>query len=167
MTIVAGILVGLAGMIGFALTLVGLSGVWLTVLAIVVHEWLVPGTYSMWTILAAVALGFLGEVAEFVAGSVGAAKAGGTKRAAVGALVGGLVGGVLGTPIFPIVGTVVGAVVGAGAGAAMMHKTREDADWRQTWKVGQGAAIGRLVATAIKAFFALVVAVLAVVAAFA
>ncbi|MBL0920638.1 MAG: DUF456 domain-containing protein [Phycisphaerales bacterium] len=158
----AGILVALFGLFGVALTLLGFSGVWLTILVALLMDWWRPDPqYGLWTIIAAVGLGVLGEVVEFAAGAVGAGSAGGSKRAAAGAMAGGLLGAILGTPLIPIpiVGTIVGAVVGAGLGAALLERTKETRTWGDSLRVGQGAAIGRLIATVVKTTLAAIVAV--------
>ncbi len=160
MDYVAGILVALFGLFGVVLTLLGFSGVWLTIVVALLVEWWRAGQqFELWTILGVIGLGVLGEVAEFVAGAVGAGKAGGSKRAAVGAIVGGLVGALVGTPIMPIIGTIAGAALGAGIGAAILERTKDQRTWGDVWRVGQGAAIGRLVATVIKTTLAFVAAV--------
>lgn len=168
MTIAWGIAVCIAGLIGVVATLLGFSGVWLLILVALVAEWATPDQmFSLWTIGWAVALGALGELIEFIAGSIGATKAGGTKRAAAGAMVGGLAGAILGTPVFPIIGTILGAAIGAGVGAAVMDRTKSERTWREVYAVGQGAAVGRLIATIVKTALALAAAVLLGVAAFA
>lgn len=166
MTYLFGGIVVIAGVIGMVVTLVGLPGIWLPVVAALVVQWQHPETYDWWTIGAAVGVGVLAEVFEFVAGALGAAKAGGTKRSAAGALVGALVGAILGTPLFPVVGTVIGAVVGAGIGAALMDKTKVDRDWRSALRVGQGAAVGRMVATVVKSAAGLAMTAILAVGAF-
>lgn len=166
MGILAGIAVVLSGVVGFALTLLGFSGVWLAIVVALLVEWRRPDSFSMWTIGVAIGLALLGEVAEFVASALGASKAGGTKRAAGGAILGGFVGAIVGTPIAPIVGTILGAAVGAGVGAALMHQTREGVHWKESMRVAQGAAVGRLVATVIKAALAAAVAIMLSIAAF-
>lgn len=162
MDIFAGILVALFGLVGVLVTLLGFSGVWLTILVALLIDWWRPESqFGGWTIGIALGLAVLGEVAEFAAGSVGASKAGGSKRAAAGAMVGGLIGAIAGTPLIPIpiVGTIVGAVVGAGLGATIMERTKESRTWGDSLRVGQGAAIGRAVATVIKTSLAAIVAV--------
>ncbi len=162
MDILAGILLALFGLVGVALTLLGFSGVWLTILVALLVEWWRPdGQFGTWTIVIAVFLGVLGEAIEFGASAVGAGKAGGSKRAGVGAMVGGLLGAIAGTPLIPIpvLGTLVGAVVGAGLGAMVMERTKPERTWGHSLRVGQGAAIGRLVATVVKTTLAAAVAV--------
>ena len=162
MDILAGILLALFGLIGVALTLLGFSGVWLTILVALLLEWWRPGgQFETWTIIVALLLGVFGEAVEFAASAVGASKAGGSKRAAAGAMVGGLLGAIAGTPLIPIpvLGTLVRAVVGAALGAAIMERTKETRTWGDSLRVGQGAAIGRLIATIVKTTLAAVDAV--------
>lgn len=146
----AAIAIGLAGLLAIALTLLGISGAWLALAAALVIEWQMPEVYSWGTLAAAGAIALLGEVVEFASGSIGAAKAGGTKRAALGALFGGIIGGILATPLLPIVGTILGAAAGAGLGAALADRTLPERAWKSSAKVAGGAAIGRLVATILK-----------------
>ncbi len=146
----AAILMGVAGLTGVFVTLLGLSGAWLVLAAALVIQWQWPDAYSWWTLAAAAALALLAEIIEFASGSIGAAKAGGTKRAALGALFGGILGGILATPLLPIVGTILGAAAGAGLGAALADRTRTDRKWKDSARVAGGAAVGRLIATIVK-----------------
>jgi len=152
---------------GVALTLMTLPGVWLIVAAAIgVNLWQ-DGTFNWWTIVACGVLGVIGEVLEFAAGAAGAAKAGGTRRGAIGGIVGSLVGAVAGSMVllFPI-GTILGAVVGAGVGAALMERTHKHQTWETSAKVGTGAAVGRFAATIIKTVITAAIGVTLTVAAF-
>jgi len=99
---------------GWMLTLVGLPGNWLMVGTTAVYAWLVPAQSRAaigWKVVAAMlVLAVLGEVVELLAGALGAARAGGSRRGAalalVGSLAGALVGAVVGLPI-PLVGSLV------------------------------------------------------------
>jgi uncharacterized protein YqgC (DUF456 family) len=161
------LLVG-ATVVGWALTLVGLPGNWLMVLAAAGYVWLGPTSGVMqitWiTIAALAALAAGGEVAEFVASMWGARRAGGSRRAAVFALVGSLVGavggGIVGVPI-PIVGppiaAVIGGALGALVGAGMAESSRGERAGK-SWQVGQAAFWGRLVGTGIKTLVSTIMA---------
>src|SRR5215207_6164037 len=87
------LIVMLAGMF---LNIVGLPGIWLMIGAAGVFAWLTRTQQyiSMTSLIVLVVLGLLAEVVEFIAGSAGAKKAGGSKRAAMGAIIGALVGGI-------------------------------------------------------------------------
>jgi uncharacterized protein YqgC (DUF456 family) len=162
----AAISLALAACVGFVLTLLTLPGLWLPLLVALGFQWFEPTMFSWWTIGAAVVMGVLAEALEFAAGAAGAAKAGGTKRSAAGAILGTVVGAVLGSMVllFPV-GTILGAVLGAGAGAVLLDKTRQERTWAESTKVGAGAAAARGIALFIKASFSAVIAVLLIVAA--
>jgi uncharacterized protein len=175
MVIAAGILVTLVAIVGVALTLLTLPGIWVAVAAAVLAQWWhmerYDGTlmYSWWVIGVVIGLAVLGEVVEMFASAAGAAGAGGTKRGAIGSVVGGLVGAILGTVLLPIpiVGTLVGATVGAGLGAVIAERHGGRKTWVESGKIGAGAAAGRLAATLAKASIAACVAVVLGVASFA
>ncbi len=146
------------GLVFIALTLLGLPGIWLTLLVAVVWEVATPrtGLFGAWSLGIAGVLTLLAEAVEFGAGAVGAKAGGGGKRAAWGAVIGGILGGILGTFILPIpiVGTIVGAAVGSGAGAMIGHMDESESRGALV-KVGGAAAAGRLVAIVAKAVIGL------------
>lgn len=160
MPILAGVLLSLTTIVGTAFVVLGLPGIWLMVLAALGVEWWRPELLSWSAIITAAALSVLAEVAEFLAGAVGAQKAGGSKRAALGAIAGGMLGAIFGTVLIPIpiVGTVLGASIGAGAAAAGLELTLRDKTVGDAGRVGTGAFIGRLLATIIKTIFAVATA---------
>ncbi len=157
--------IALFSAIGIGLTLLGLPGIWLT-LAVAGGAWLLrPDMFSWWTFGACVALGLLAELLEFVMSAAGAAKAGGSKRAALASIIGGVIGGIVGAPfLFPI-GTILGAAIGAGLGAGVFEATKPGRTLEQSYAVGQGAAVGRLVATVAKSTINVVIALILVLAA--
>lgn len=156
----------LAAVLGFVLTLLTLPGLWLPVLVALGFQWFEATMFSWWTIGAAVLLGVAAEALEFVATAAGAAKAGGTKRSAAGAILGTIAGALVGSALllFPI-GTILGAVVGAGAGAVLLDKTRDQRTWTESTKVGAGAAAARGIALVIKASFTALIAMVLIIAA--
>src|SRR5262245_11222807 len=109
---------------GMFLNILGLPGIWLMIGAVGVFAWLTRrdqfvGTTSL---IVMVVLGLLAEAVEFLAGSAGAKKAGGSKRAAMGAIIGALIGGIFLSVIpIPIISTIVGACLGAFIGAAIVE----------------------------------------------
>ena len=142
----------------------GLPGTWVQVAAAGVFAWSTGFTTIGWpTLVLVVALAAAGEVIEFVLGGRYARKYGGSRRAAWGAIIGGLVGALLGTPV-PIVGNVVGAFVGAFFGAAALEMTHSP-ELRAAVRVGWGAFVGRLVATAVKSAIAVAIGAVALVSA--
>ena len=158
---------------GWGLTLVGLPGNWLMLLAASGYAYWGPqqGILQLsWTAVAAIgACCVVGEIAEQVAGMWGARRAGGSRRAAVfsliGSLAGAIGGGILGLPI-PVLGTavaaVVGGAVGALVGAALAEKTLGESH-SQSLRVGHAAFWGRLLGVGIKTFLATVIATVIVV----
>jgi uncharacterized protein YqgC (DUF456 family) len=170
MTILAGIIVILASLAGIALTLVMMPGIWLTIGVALLCQWLLSGEENLfaWTTLgAAVAMGAAGELFEVIASALGAARAGGTRRGAVGSIIGAVAGAVVGSMVlfFPI-GTIVGGAVGAGLGALVAERHGGRRTWAESARVGGGAAAGRLVATLFKAVMAVAVGVVLSVAVF-
>ncbi len=157
-----------ATVVGWALTLVGLPGNWLMVLAAAGYVWLGPASGVMqitWlTVAGLAALAAAGEGAEFVAGMWGARRAGGSRRAAVFALIGSLVGavggGIVGVPI-PVVGPPIAAVIGGALGALVGAGLAESSRGEQagkSWQVGQAAFWGRLIGTGIKTLVSTIMA---------
>ncbi|MDX2116533.1 MAG: DUF456 domain-containing protein [Planctomycetota bacterium] len=165
MSTLAAVMLGCFSALGVALTLLGLPGIWLMVLAALGVEAWRPELLSWTAIGTAAGLALAAEVAEFLAGAVGARKAGGSRRAALAAVAGGIVGGLVGTVAIPIpvVGTVLGAALGSGLAAAVGELTLEGKTLRDVRAVGVGAFIGRLLATVIKTMFAVATAAVLVV----
>ncbi len=159
---------------GWCLTLVGLPGNWLIVVATVAYAWLVPGEWRTaigWPMLVVLGcLAVVGELFEFAASAVGTAQAGGSKRSAVlaliGSVAGGLLGAVVGLPI-PLVGTVIAAVLFAAGGAmagALAGEAWKGRSFDEGIEVGKAAFWGRLLGTFGKIFVGSVMVAIVVVA---
>ncbi len=103
-----------------------------------------------WRLLAVLAgLALLGELIEFVGGTVWGGKQGATKAGVVAAFAGGLLGAVLGNGLLPVAGAVLGSFVGAFGGAVLGEY------WRRrrlepSLRVGGHAFLGRLLAMVVK-----------------
>lgn len=173
MSLVVAITVCLTSLCGIALTLLTLPGIWIAILVAGLAQWWSIAQrgelmFSWWTLGACAAIGIAAEVAELLASAAGAAKAGGTRRGAIGSVIGGVVGAIGGSFFLPPLGTILGAAVGAGAGALLLELEHSGGrkTWKESSKIGAGAAAGRLVATIIKASLATVIAVILSVAAF-
>ena len=147
-------------LIGWVLTVLGMPGNWLMCLASAVHAYLMPedsvASFGWGVVVAMVVLALLGELIEFGASAIGAARGGGSKRAAVlamfGSLAGGIVGIFIGLPI-PLIGPVVAALLFAAVGAllgAMLGETWKGRQLGQSWHVGKAAFWGRLLGTLAK-----------------
>jgi uncharacterized protein YqgC (DUF456 family) len=159
--------------IAWGATLLGIPGNWLIALATGVYVLLIPADSPFvigWTAVAAlVLLAAMGEVVEFVAGALGVAREGGSKRGAAlalaGSIVGGIVGLFVGLPI-PVLGPVLAALLFASLGAlagAVAGERWRGRTWTDSWSIGKAAFRGRLVGTLAKAAVGLVmIAVVAV-----
>jgi len=162
----AGFIIIFASLVGIALTVLTLPGIWFAILVAVCCELWRGDLYSYYTLGAAVGVGIVAELLEFVASAAGASKAGGTRRGAIGALIGAFVGAILGTPVFPVLGTILGGTVGAGAGALIAERHSGRKTWKESARIGKGAAIGRFSATIIKLVLAVVIALILCIGAF-
>jgi len=161
------ILLLLIAALGVAITVVGLPGLWLLVGAAALYAWWTGSDayIGWWSIFALIALGLVAEVVEFIAGSAGAGKAGGSKRAMVGAIVGALVGGILLSIPLPLIGAIIGACLGAFAGASLVELAIRR-DIAHSMRVGTGAAYGRFWGIVTKLAFGLLMWVLLAIVAF-
>ncbi|HYC99957.1 MAG TPA: DUF456 domain-containing protein [Phycisphaerales bacterium] len=149
----AGGTVAASVVLGWCLALLTLPGVWVMLAAAALVNWLwTPGIYSWWTLSVCAGVALVGELLEVVASGVGAKKFGGSGWGATGAVVGSLLGALLGTLVIPIpvIGTIIGSVLGASGGALMTERWVKGRSWEESNKAAAGAAVGRLVATAIK-----------------
>ena len=145
--------------IGFwLLNLLTIPGNWLVLIGTALFVWLYPypeesGGLGWWVIGGMFALALLGEIIEFAAGAVGAAKQGASRRAMVmaivGTVIGSLVGAGAGIPI-PVVGPIIGALGGGALGAfagAWIGETWKGKTAQETFNVSKGAMIGRILGT--------------------
>ncbi len=105
-----------------------------------------------------VALATVAEVIEFSLGARFARKYGGGRRAAWGAILGGIIGAIIGVPVL-IIGSLLGAFLGSFVGAALAEYTSRR-ELPGSLRVGWGAFLGRLAATAVKSGLGVAVAAL-------
>lgn len=159
----------LFSIIGIGLTLISLPGIWVSIaVALAMTIWR-TGLIDWWVVGVAVGLGVLAEVIELLASAFGAKKTGGTRPGAWGALIGAILGALTGTVFIPvpIVGTIAGGVIGAGLLAMIAEVGVSQRTWKDSAKVGAGAAAGRVVALVVKGGIAAVIGILLSTAAFA
>ncbi len=144
---------------GLFANLLGLPGLWLMVGSVGVFAWLTryQQFVSNITLVVLVLIALTAEVVEFIAGSAGAKKAGGSRSAMIGAVVGGLLGGFFLTFVpIPIISTIVGVCLGAFIGAAVVEMVNQK-DVGHSVRVGLGAAQGRFYGIVLKLIFGLVI----------
>lgn len=157
-------LLALSQLAGLLLVPFGLPGTWVQVLGVAGYGFATDFRTVGWTTITFVLiLAAAGEVIEFALGGRYARKYGGSKRAAWGAILGGIAGAIVGVPIF-LVGSVIGAFAGAFAGAALLELTRNP-ELRPALRVGWGAFVGRMVATAAKSAIGVAIAAVALLSA--
>lgn len=164
----------LALIVGWFLTLLAMPGIWVMVAAAALYAWLGPQsgvTQLTWqTVIVLIVMAAIGEILEFLAGMLGARRAGGSRRAALYAILGSLIGAIggaaVGIPI-PLVGSAIAAVVGGALGAfggAAYAEHSLGVELHQSVKVGQAAFWGRLLGTGAKTIIASIMAIIAIVA---
>ena len=155
--------------VGLALTVYTLPGLWVMLGGTAIYAALTHGRYlGMWPLLTLLGLALLAEIGEFFFGGAGAKKAGGSTWGVVGAIGGAILGGIFLSafvPIFAPVSTVVGICLGAGAGAATVEFLLGK-PVLQSLRIGLGAAKGRLVGILGKLAIGVAMFVLTVVTAF-
>ncbi len=142
---------------GLGLTVIGLPGNWVIVIATLVYKLVAPLDSRVgidgYVVIGVILLALLGEAAEFLTGALGVAKVGGSRRAVALALAGSLVGGFAGlfVPIpIPLVGSFLGAVLCAGLGAfagAVAGERSHGRDLDDSLPVGKAAFWGRIFGT--------------------
>jgi len=154
------VLLVVCSLVGLVLVPLGLPGLWIMVLGILGFGWLTDfRSVGVWTIGLVLGLAFFGEVLETWIGFRLARRYGGSSRAGWGALIGGIVGAIVGVPV-PVVGSVIGAFLGSFAGAALFEYTSRR-ELPGSLRVGWGALLGRVAATAVKSGLGVAVAALA------
>lgn len=142
--LVAQLLVVFLGAAFVCLVLIGLPGVWLALATAALCEWATAAElFHPLTLAAAVVLASLGELAELLASSRGARRAGASRGGARGALAGGIVGAVAGTILIPapVLGTLAGGGLGAFLGASLAEHG-SGRELRAALRVGRAAAVG-------------------------
>lgn len=134
-----------------------LPGNWIVVALAAAFAWLMPEhgeqTVRWWVVGVLLLLALLGEIVEFAAGAAGAARRGGSRRAAVLALLGAIVGSIAGALVLaplPFLGPLIGAVGGGAVGAfcgAWLGETWKGKSSAETFDVSRAALTGRLLGT--------------------
>jgi hypothetical protein len=159
LVILVALLLCLLGIGCLVLVVLGLPGGWIFFGVALGIEWLdrfyLPAddrqTFSLWVLLASLALLGLGELIEFLAGVAGAKHGGASRRGMIGALVGGILGAFVLTPVFffvPVLGALFGALLGTFLGAVIGELTGErETSVRGSLRPAVGATIGRVLGT--------------------
>ena len=151
---IAGVIVLVACLVGVFLTVITLPGAWIAIAVSLLVWWWQPQLFEWWTFLIAGAFAAVGELVEFAASALGAAKAGASKKGMIGAAIGTLIGAIAGLPFGAIIGSIVGGVLGAALGTFIGEFGFAKRHWKEASKASAGAAVGRMVATIAKTLFA-------------
>ena len=97
--------------VGIGLTAIGLPGNWLIFITALCYGYLQNFVHiNTMILLGLFGAVVIGELVEFVAGSLGAKKENASRSAIIAAFIGGIVGGIIGTGIMPGLGSIAGAV---------------------------------------------------------
>jgi uncharacterized protein len=152
------LLLALAQLAGLILIPFGLPGLWLQVGALALFAWWTDfATVGVFPIAVVGLAALAAELLEMLIGGRYARRYGGGRRAEWGAVLGGIAGALVGVPV-PLLGSVFGAVVGSFLGAAALELTTGRGGGAAA-RVGWGAMLGRIAATAAKGGIGVVIAV--------
>ncbi|MDD4600662.1 MAG: DUF456 family protein, partial [Negativicutes bacterium] len=128
--IIISVLASIGLLAGIGLTLINLPGnffILFVAFGYAVYDDFTTMTVS--TLLIVLGMFLAGELAEFIAGALGAKRQKASTRAMAAAVLGAVGGGVLGTGVLPIVGSIIGAVLGAFAASYIAEYSKAgDAD---------------------------------------
>jgi len=160
------VLLILIAVCALALVVVTLPGLWVMTAAAAIYALVTHERHLGFKSLAALFVLSLGaEILEMTAGGAAARKAGGERRAAIGALLGGIVGGIVGSFVFPLVLTIVGVCLGSFVGAAGFEFLG-GGEASHSLDVGWAAAKGRFVGVMMKLAVGIVMLLVTIIAAF-
>ena len=137
-----------------------MPGNWLIPVAALVYDLAIPNGWQIemgkHVLLALLALAIVGEALETLAGAMGVAKKGGSRRGAFGALVGSMIGGIAGAAIgipIPVVGSIIGLIVFAAIGAlvgAVIVESTLGKSFSESVDIGLAAMWGRILGSIAK-----------------
>jgi uncharacterized protein YqgC (DUF456 family) len=132
---------------GLALAAFTLPGLWLMLAAAAGYAWLTHALYlGEKTLIALLLLALGAEIAELTLGGAGAKKAGASGWGITGGVIGAIVGGICFTgliPIIPPVNAIIGICLGSFVGAFGVEFLM-GTPMEQSFRIGFGAAKGRL-----------------------
>ena len=148
--IVINIVFSLVLVSGIVMTMIGLPGNVLIVIAGIVYAYYDKFQNINYTlVLIIVGIFIASEIFEFIAGIIGAKQKNASQRAVIAACCGSLLGGVGGTMVLPIVGSLIGALAGAFISAAVAEYSRVK-DKEQAKRVAIGVVKGQIIGMIIK-----------------
>jgi uncharacterized protein YqgC (DUF456 family) len=130
---------------GILLSLIAISGTWLVALAAGLLLWFRPDDAPGWImVISFILLSTAMEFVEFIAGSLGIARRGGSAAAGWAALFGGIIGMILGAFIpVPVIGSLMGMLIGSFVFAYWVERRRLQHD-SQAAHIARGAVWAKL-----------------------
>jgi uncharacterized protein len=147
----------ISAMAGMVFVILALPGIWMMVVVSTLCWWWQPEIITPKAVLTLIIMGIISEAVDLLASAAGAKRFGGSKRGALGAVIGSITGAILGgifLSVIPVVGFVIGpilgGILGAGAGALMVERSIVQQTWKDSFKSGGGAAIGRTISIFVK-----------------
>ena len=163
------ILLILLNVIWLVLVIFGLPGNWLIVISTCLFAWWrwEDGVFSIYTLIAIVALAVLGELFEFLGGMHGAKRAGASWRGSIAAIAGAVAGAIIGTFLIPVLflGTILGACIGAGLATWSLELSRSR-KMNESIRCAVGAGLGELFGITAKVFVGVIICFIVAIAAF-
>lgn len=150
-------------LVGLAITIMTLPGLWLMLGATALYAWATHRRFIGWgTLGVLLAITLVAEVIETTSAGKAAKQAGAGRRGMWGALIGGIIGGIFLTiPLF-LIGTLIGVCLGSFLGAMIAELTAGQEVGRSAM-IGVHAAKGRFTGTLAKLALGCVMFVLVVV----
>lgn len=141
--IAGNLLVIVVTVVGIGLTAIGLPGNWLIFFAALGYGYLESFTHMNTTVLLLLFGSLLiGELAEFVAGSLGAKRENASRAAMAAAFIGGIAGGIIGTGFVPGLGSIAGAI-GASFAAGYLAEYASTGNQERATRVAKSIVIGQ------------------------
>jgi uncharacterized protein YqgC (DUF456 family) len=151
------------------LVVFGLPGNWLIAISTCLFAWWrwEDGVFSIYTLIAIVALAVLGELFEFLGGVHGAKRAGASWRSSIAAIAGAVAGAIIGTFLIPVLflGTVLGACLGAGFATWSLELSR-GRKMDESVRCAVSAGLGELLGITAKVTVGVIIWLMVAVAAF-
>ena len=163
------VLLILLNAVWLVLVIFGLPGNWLIVISTCLFAWWrwEDGVFSIYVLIAMVALAVLGELFEFLGGMHGAKRAGASWRGSIAAIAGAVAGAVIGTFLIPVLflGTILGACIGAGLATWSLELSR-GRKMDESVRCAVGAGLGELLGITAKVTVGIIIWLMVAVAAF-
>ena len=169
----AGVVVFVAALlVGALLTLLGLPGTVVILLAAVIYSAATGWSLVWWLLLILLGLSLFAELSDNIVGALGVKKYGGSTSGMLWSLLGGLAGAIafgLAMSALPVVGAIIGPILGGligGFAGSYWYERRQGRSTEEARKAGFGAMVGRAAGTMLKTALAGVMVIVVLLNAF-